>query len=255
MESELSAAQDRIGAAECKAAHVEKRHFALQKRMDNWDAFNPDLHKALQASMTPPATGTALPGRSEATVQSAQQVQPQAQTVTGGPTGPIGQLPSRAQFHSAIYGQSVQPGTSQSHGTTLFPSVQPAQSPVQQAQQSVLQTHPPLGVYNGGTMDSTGGSELSFAPPGAGGSSSGPNGGGTPPPFPSFHAGSHRQQTSGQTFTFQVKPKDPPMFCGRVEEDVTTWTAKVQDFFYLMDAGDVQQVAYAATLLQDAAAD
>ena len=45
------------------------------------------------------------------------------------------------------------------------------------------------------------------------------------------------------------------MFCGRVKEDVTTWTVKVQDFFYLTDAGDVQQVAYAATLLQDAAAD
>ena len=45
------------------------------------------------------------------------------------------------------------------------------------------------------------------------------------------------------------------MFRGRVDEDVTTWTAKVQDFFYLTDAGDVQQVAYAATLLQDAASD
>ena len=52
-----------------------------------------------------------------------------------------------------------------------------------------------------------------------------------------------------------MKPKDPPVFRGRVEDDVTTWTAKVQDFFYLTDAGDVQQVAYAATLLQDAASD
>ena len=52
-----------------------------------------------------------------------------------------------------------------------------------------------------------------------------------------------------------MKPKDPPMFCERVDEDIITWTAKVQDFFYLTDAGDVQQVAYAATLLQDAASD
>ena len=103
-------------------------------------------------------------------------------------------------------------------------------------------------------MDSTAGSDVTFRPVGAGGSSSGPNGGGTPPPFPSY-AGSHQQQRTGQAFTVQVKPKDPPVFRGRVEDDVTTWTAKVQDFFYLTDAGDVQQVAYAATLLQDAASD
>ena len=49
----------------------------------------------------------------------------------------------------------------------------------------------------------------------------------------------------------QVKPKDPLIFHGRVSEDVVTWTSKVQDFFYLMEVGDAQQVAYAATLLQD----
>ena len=137
----------------------------------------------------------------------------------------------------------------------MFPSVQSAQPMVQQAQQSVQQAHPPPTMNDGGAVDSTGGFEPSFAPPGAGGSSSGPNGGGIPPPFPSFHAGSQRQQSQGQAFTFQVKPKDPPMVRGRVEDDVITWTAKVQDFFYLTDAGDVRQVAYAATLLQDAASD
>ena len=76
-----------------------------------------------------------------------------------------------------------------------------------------------------------------------------------PPPFSAFHAGSQSQQRQGPAFTVQVKPKDPPVFRGRVDDDVTTWTAKVQDFFYLTDAGDVQQVAYAATLLQDAASD
>ena len=52
-----------------------------------------------------------------------------------------------------------------------------------------------------------------------------------------------------------MKPKDPPVFRGRAEDDVTTWTAKVQDFYYLTNASDVQQVAYAATLLQDATSD
>ena len=77
--------------------------------MDDWDAFDPDLHAALNASLTPPTageqlqpTGSAHPAGSEATVQSAQQVQtatgPEALAqqgyVTastlraGGPTGP-----------------------------------------------------------------------------------------------------------------------------------------------------------------------
>ena len=45
------------------------------------------------------------------------------------------------------------------------------------------------------------------------------------------------------------------MFHGRATEDVMTWVAKPSDFFYLAEAIDRQQVAYAATLLQEAAAD
>ena len=85
LETELSTAQDRIGAAKRKALKVEKRNAALQQRMDDWDAFDPDLHAALNASMTPPdagttmqPTGTVHPAGSEATVQSAHQVQTQA---------------------------------------------------------------------------------------------------------------------------------------------------------------------------------
>ena len=47
LETKLSATQDRIGVAECKAAQAEQRHAALQQRMDDWDAFDPDLHAAL----------------------------------------------------------------------------------------------------------------------------------------------------------------------------------------------------------------
>ena len=82
LERELSAAQDRMGAAERKAAQAEKRHLALQKRMDDWDAFDPDMHAALQASMTPPAAGEYMqsigvtpPAGSEDTVQFARPVQ------------------------------------------------------------------------------------------------------------------------------------------------------------------------------------
>ena len=57
------------------------------------------------------------------------------------------------------------------------------------------------------------------------------------------------------TFNIGIKPKEPPVFHGRANEDVNTWLAKVGDFMYLTKANDRQQVAYMATLLQDAATD
>ena len=57
------------------------------------------------------------------------------------------------------------------------------------------------------------------------------------------------------TFNIGIKPKDPPYFHGRANEDVDTWIAKVGDFLYLTEVNSRQQVAYAATLLQEAAAD
>ena len=56
-------------------------------------------------------------------------------------------------------------------------------------------------------------------------------------------------------FSVGIKPKDPPSFHGRANEDVSTWILKVNDFIYLTEANPRQQVAYAATLLLDAAAD
>ena len=57
------------------------------------------------------------------------------------------------------------------------------------------------------------------------------------------------------TFNIGIKPKEPPTFHGRANEDVDTWLAKVGDFIYLTKANERQQVAYMATLLQDATAD
>ena len=60
--------------------------------------------------------------------------------------------------------------------------------------------------------------------------------------------------SSGTTFNIGIKPKDPPFFHGRANEDVDTWIAKVGDFLYLTEVNSRQQVAYTATLLLDAAA-
>ena len=142
--------QDRLGATKRKAAQAEKRHSALQKRMDDWDVFDPDLHTALHASMTSPFS------------PADQQMQP-PETVT-----PVDS--------TAAIGQPVQQaGTSQSHGATTFPSVQQAQSLVHQAH-----TGPPPANPNGGAVDSTGGSDISLVFPGAGGSSNGANEGNGP---------------------------------------------------------------------------
>ena len=51
------------------------------------------------------------------------------------------------------------------------------------------------------------------------------------------------------TFQLGIKPKDPPVFHGRANEDVSTWISKMRDFLYLTKANSRQQVAYTATLL------
>ena len=51
-----------------------------------------------------------------------------------------------------------------------------------------------------------------------------------------------------------IKPKDPPVFHGRASEDVSTWVAKVSDFFDLTEATPHHKVAYATTFHQKAAA-
>ena len=60
---------------------------------------------------------------------------------------------------------------------------------------------------------------------------------------------------TASVFKMDIKPKEPPVFRGTAAEDVDTWLAKVEDFIYLTEANTRQQVAYMATLLQDAAGD
>ena len=64
-----------------------------------------------------------------------------------------------------------------------------------------------------------------------------------------------RMPNQAAAFNIGIKPKEPLVFHGRANEDVDTWLAKVGDFIYLTKANEWQQVAYMATLLQDAAAD
>ena len=53
--------------------------------------------------------------------------------------------------------------------------------------------------------------------------------------------------------TMHWKPKEPPCFFGRSTEDVHTWTSLVRHYLSFMGGSDVQQVAYAVTLLRESA--
>ena len=59
---------------------------------------------------------------------------------------------------------------------------------------------------------------------------------------------------SAQTFAnVQWRPKEPPCYYGRSTEDVHMWTSLVRHYLTFMGGNDAQQVAYAVTLLRDAA--
>ena len=44
------------------------------------------------------------------------------------------------------------------------------------------------------------------------------------------------QPQGASTFNLGIKPKDPLVFHGWANEDVSTWVVKVSDFFYLTEA-------------------
>ena len=64
-----------------------------------------------------------------------------------------------------------------------------------------------------------------------------------------------QQVLQGLPFAVKIKPRQPPTFSGRVEEDVVTWIMQVKNYLSLTISNDDQQVAYVSTLLQGAAID
>ena len=61
-------------------------------------------------------------------------------------------------------------------------------------------------------------------------------------------------EPTGQTFAnVQWRPKEPPCYFGRSNEDVHMWTSLVRHYLTFMGGNAAQQVAYAVTLLRDSA--
>ena len=234
LESELSAAQDRIGGAERRAQQLTDENVKIQSELQSWQEWyqedtgtRPSASEELTSPVSQPSVPTSVP------VFIAQP--------------------------EPYFGETVSATTTMST---------PMSTP--------LLSSPILGMGNVGRFDSAG--NFTWANPGN------PNenmGSGNVPVFPpqqnrresfgSVFPGSSGTAGNGNggsvitsqrhmpmqtaTFNIGIKPKEPPVFNGRANEDVDTWLAKVGDFIYLTEANDRQQVAYMATLLQEAAAD
>ena len=61
----------------------------------------------------------------------------------------------------------------------------------------------------------------------------------------------HPQQTV--VISNQLKLKEPPLFCGKVEEAIFTWTQNVSDYLDVEQYTEDQRVAFTVTYLQGSA--
>ena len=204
MESQLSSAQDKIGAAERQSRDLSMKNQQLASEVASWQtAFNTQV----TSQPIPVASSSTMPQMQPAT----QPQMPRPQTIPlQSPQGPLPRIGEIQEDDRIPMGQ-------QSTRRVSFGSVFDASS----------------GQNGGGHNNEENLNEW-----------------GEPQNERNATA-----QPNTALFNLEIKPKDPPMFYGRAAEDVSTWISKVSDFFYLTRATDRQQVAYAATFLQEAAAD
>ena len=260
LESQLSAAQDRIGGAERRAKLLESENTRIQGEIQYWN----DLYSQETGTTPPPPVSSASVLISPPAEGSMISSPPADSNVTAAiPNVPLGSVMPQDQMVSS-------PLLSFPSLMTGFGSNEEVASPLQSmgAPFGANDGIPPGSsfVFGSDVPQANRGFGSSFAIPQepnerrvsfgstfSGSSGNGGNGNGT-----SGIVGVPRTQVhpgSAATFNIGIKPKDPPVFHGRANEDVDTWLAKVGDFLYLTEANPRQQVAYAATLLQEAAAD
>ena len=229
LENQLSEAQDRIGGAERKARLLDEENVMIKSELKFWnDVYAQDtgvshaVSEPVSVSMSSPPLTMPMP------------VPPTSAAI------PVTETPAPMMSNPFVsFGDVAAP---------TFPHPWSGQSSAVQTP-SFLNAAPwddipPMG------QTSTRRESFGSVFPGSSGTQGNGNGreGSTGPtrrPMP----------MSTSTFNIGIKPKDPPVFHGRATDDIDTWLAKVGDFLYLTEANERQQVAYTATLLQDAAAD
>ena len=59
--------------------------------------------------------------------------------------------------------------------------------------------------------------------------------------------------SSGAIFQVTMKPQEPPIYPGKVSEDIYLWLQTVRAYFHAVAAPEEQKVGYTLTMLQDAA--
>ena len=247
LESQLSVAQDRIGGAERRAKMLEEENTRIQSEITYWN----DLYSQETGGTPPSATSNAplnVAASSSAPVLSPVspimpvQLLPVSivtpSTLSGGASGSTLPISCTEPVHTP----TLSPPMTEAATSDLFGSMPPLSEPTGPWDDpDATRRYYARRESFGSVFPSSSGTG------GNGGGGNGNDGIGVRPP--QVHHG------SGTTFQIRIKPKDPPIFYGRANEDVDTWIAKVSDFLYLTEANSWQQVAYAATLLQEAAAD
>ena len=211
MESQLSAAQDRIGGAERKAQLLDAENVKIKGELQFWnDIYSQDTGVSQPVVATPfvtsPAISLPIPIPSPSIL--VQNTQPQQTPMMSTPLSSFGEFAM----------------------STL--------SPPWLGQSSIAQNVPNQGF---GTWDEippmgkTSNCRESFGSvfPGISGTQGNGNG-------RDEGVGHRRRQVQPQSSTFNVgiKPKDPPIYHGRANEDINTWLAKVGDFLYLTKANE-----------------
>ena len=233
LSSELSAAQDRIGGAERRAQQLQTENEAIKSELKYWnDLYEQDVavenvgENVAEVERTPKNPLLAVPE-----ISSSSGI-----TAANPDVGPP--MPTFASWSW--------PHISSEENVPITAPVRGFDVPLSHAGLDTPPLFPPQQRSRRESFGSTIAGSSGTSGNGNGGRGHGYTGvsGITTPALP-----------TASVFKMDIKPKEPPVFRGTAAEDVDTWLAKVEDFIYLTEANTRQQVAYMATLLQDAAGD
>ena len=249
LEGQLSAAQDRIGGAERRAKLLEDENVRIHSELEYWN----ELYSQ-ETGVTPPQTGQEVKSPPSGVVSAAPTVTPSVSSLIMGyenvasGSGPISAAMSLPQSTPALSSPSMIFGN-----TGMF---NPAGNVISNVTESNVNPSGSFGNWNIPPFTSQrSGRRDSFGSVFPGSDGNGGNGDGRRDSVGMTGESRRARMTQPATFNIGIKPKEPPVFNGRANEDIDTWLAKVGDFIYLTEANERQQVAYMATLLQEAAAD
>ena len=252
LESQLSASQDRIGGAERRARELQTENESIKSELKYWNelysqetgtTYEQEEESHVVASL--PTVSEEVPVPLPVTVPDFADVKT--------PPPESSMAPWLHPLNSSVTVPTPRMGVLSGVSAPLLGSFVPSGSPTAGPVSEMFGTWntasgsvpPPMPTPQRSRRES-------FGSTFAGSSGTGGNGGGN---GNVTSTGPVQRMTTTSTFNIEIKPKEPPIFRGTANEDVDTWLAKVSDFIYLTEANTRQQVAYMATLLQDAAAD